>query len=311
VTGAFTLRWGRSIKLLCGSVRSSVPILLLLFILLGGLGCESNPLGGNEISGGRASVGGLVRLGNNPSADGVFVWLDGFDLSTRTDSIGRFEIVLPPPAVQSANGGITGVFNLYFYMANFRLDSAAVLVRNGEFVYSEGDINSEGELITPMNLVQLLRLRSVMLPETVVKGEPAIISSRIFLETTQTRDTVTVVYPRNVNGLFNPVIFDKVGANEILILGSTNVGVLEGDTLRITRRDPEEIILIIGASPTDLTIGRYHAIPFLFVLQPTVPAGLLKNLGADAQLLGPDYLAMPFLRELKPLTVLERVSDDD
>jgi len=310
VTAVFILPWARNIRLFCNLVRSSAKYLFLILLQLSNPGCESNPLGGNEISGGKARIGGLVRLGNNPSAEGVFVWLDGFDISTRTDNAGRFEIILPPPAVQSVNGGLTGAFDLFFYMANFRLDSAAVLVTNGEFVYSLGDINNDGELLIPMNLEQLVSIRSVVLPDTVVRGDSGLISTRIFLETMQTTDTVRVVYPRNVNGLFNPIIFKKVDAEETLIFGATNVGILEGDTLKITNSSPVEIILIVGASSGDFTTGLYHAIPYLFVLQGTVPTGLISNIGSGVQELGPNYLKMPFLRDLRPLTVVESATEE-
>ncbi len=269
------------------------------------LGCESNPIGDDDITGGRLTVRGEVVVSGGSDED-VLVWLEDFDLSTRTDAAGDFSITIPPADVQSAQGGVTGGFKLYFYLGNFRLESKSVLVQNGEFVYSEGALDEAGALRQPVHMIPLLEIKTVVLPDTIFIGESVVFSTRTFLSTGE-RDTVDIYFPRDLNGRINPMIFREVNSNGVYVFDGTTVGVAEPDTIRITNLSPKEIVLVTRASTNDLPLGTYEAIPYLFIVSEEIPSGLLEHVGADRLELGAGYLDNPFVRDLSPLHVLEAV----
>ncbi|MGH7453286.1 MAG: hypothetical protein ACRENG_18195, partial [bacterium] len=82
-------------------------------------GCTSNPFGNDKISSEKRKVSGTVGLADQANAKDIYVWLAGFNVSTYTNEQGGFEINLPPKPAQSANGAVSGIFSLYFYMANY------------------------------------------------------------------------------------------------------------------------------------------------------------------------------------------------
>ncbi|MCI0698440.1 hypothetical protein L0337_41385 [candidate division KSB1 bacterium] len=91
-------------------------------------GCTSNPFGGDEITGGNRQISGNLILKDKSSPESVYVWLEGFGLNAWTNNRGEFKINLPPPASQGPAGGVDGVFALYFYLANYSLQSTTVIV---------------------------------------------------------------------------------------------------------------------------------------------------------------------------------------
>lgn len=280
-------------------VRALLGLLSLALIMSR---CTSNPIGEDEISFGKRELKGEVRLGNNANPEGVFVWLEGFDFDTTTDADGRFSFVLPPPAAQPG-GGLSGGFRLYFYMANYKLDSVSVFVRNGEFLYSTDNINSAGELALPRHLVQILNIRSIMFPDSVRRDETISIIVKFQFSTTRS-DTALVYMPGVVNGFLNPILFHNRDTDETLIFSSTNAGHSSGDTLKVTNNGPVELIRVVNAAVQDFPVGTYEAVPFLFVLQDGIPRELANNIRVDIRALGPDYLDIPFVRQHGLMTVL-------
>lgn len=279
-----------------------LALLSLLSLALIMNSCTSNPIGEDEISFGKRELKGEVRLANNSNPEGVFVWLEGFDFDTTTDADGRFSFVLPPPAEQPG-GGLSGGFMLYFYMANYELDSVAVFVQNGEFLYSTGDINSAGELVLPRHLVQILNIRSSMFPESVRRDETISVIAKFQFSTLRS-DTALVYMPGVVKGFLNPILFHNRDTGEILIFSSTHAGLPVGDTLKVTNDGPVELIRVVTAATQDFPVGSYEAVPFLFVLQDGIPRELANNIRVDMRALSPDYLDIPFVRQHGLMTVL-------
>ena len=145
--------------------------ILIIFLLLSTFiffACTGNPFSDDEISPGNRQISGKVEVSGNQNPEGVYVWLEGFNIGTRTDEQGCFQLTLPMPASQGGSAeGVAGAFNLYYYVANFNLESTRVLTRNGSFVYSQGDINSKGELNNPKFLFQNLQIRTRVTPSSL------------------------------------------------------------------------------------------------------------------------------------------------
>ena len=92
-------------------------LLVIFNSLLLGVKCTENPFD-NEDKILANSIMGKVELSDQQSPDNVHVWFKAFNISTRTDENGNFELKLPTETKQSG-GGLDGIYSLYFYVANY------------------------------------------------------------------------------------------------------------------------------------------------------------------------------------------------
>ena len=114
-------------------------------------------------------IRGTVDLLNTTPDDNIFVWLEGFDLSTRTDEFGDFSIEIPKELSEST-ASLNGIFELYFYVANYKINSATITVRNGLFLYGEGDLNNQGSLTHTIQMHKILDILTLVQPQWVPNG---------------------------------------------------------------------------------------------------------------------------------------------
>lgn len=273
-------------------MKNKIAATLGIAALLCLAGCIENPFGDDKISGGTRSVRGQVQLNNNASAEGAYVWLDGFNLGTRVNAQNEFTLILPPAASQGS-GGASGAFQLYFFMANCELVSTSVVTRNGAFVYNQGDINKNGELANAKVLTRFLRVSTQVTPASV----PVNYNGNVSVETTfeATIDTATVVFPNTIAGLLGAVLVRRVGTNQVYpyqaVPGANGV-----ETQRFGRV-PTKRGMTMNFTTTPLPEGDYEVIPYFLIRHQNVPALLLASLGGGIEQLGPGYLDLPLKRE--------------
>lgn len=273
-------------------MKNKITALFATLALLCTEGCIENPFGDDKISGGTRSVRGQVQLNNNASAEGAYVWLEGFNLGTRVNAHNEFTLILPPAASQGS-GGAGGAFQMYFFLANYELASTSVVTRNGAFVYNQGDINKNGELANAKVLTRFLRVSTQVTPASV----PENYNGNISVETTfeASIDTATVVFPNTIAGLLGAVLVRRVGTSQIYtyqaVPGANGV-----ETQRITRA-PAKRGMTMNFTTTPLPAGDYEVIPYFLIRHQNVPALLLASLGGGVEQLGPSYLDLPVKRE--------------
>ena len=230
---------------------------------------------------------------------GVYVWLEGIDIGTRTEESGEFLLRLP--ADQGGMGSLDGMFSLYFYMANYGLEVSKVFIRGGEVVPSRGDINKDGRLGSTKVLRRYLRIYTTLNPSSVGSGYADPIEVSVTLKTIN--DSVTVVVPKT----FNPSL-----------LGAILLRRLEVNNVKIIRSAPNfepdgKLILGVNASATikmsfnlvntGLPVGPYEVVPYLLLAHQVVPEGLMESLGSNVEALSSDYLKIPFQREGGEFTI--------
>ncbi|MEE9214270.1 MAG: hypothetical protein V3U54_05650 [Thermodesulfobacteriota bacterium] len=268
-------------------------------------GCTSNPLSDDEISGGMRQITGKIEVSDNQSSEGVYVWLEGFDIGTFTDQDGEFEITLPSTAQNS--GGATGIFNLYYYLANYKLTKTELTVRSGEFVFATGEINNKGELQRPKFLSRILDISTVLTPPTADADSSIFMKVEVVLSSET--DSVTVLYPREPfdgpNKLIAPLFVKNLETGTAFYVEPTLAGINEEDIITIFRGRPFVRTMLLIMSKGVLSEGEYEIIPYLRISQPEVPAELLNNLVEDIDSFGLDYLNVPFLRTNGVLSVIK------
>ncbi|MCD4664781.1 MAG: carboxypeptidase-like regulatory domain-containing protein, partial [Bacteroidales bacterium] len=151
--------------------KFTIYYILLLFgvVFLFLFECTHNPFENTKITIDEKIISGKVELSDHSKPNGVYVWLEGFDIGTWTDAHGNFEISLPHARTQS-DGRITGTYKLFFFLANYQLDSSFVVIRNGELQLSHGDINESGQLKRPKFLKKILKIETFVSPTSVAEN---------------------------------------------------------------------------------------------------------------------------------------------
>lgn len=272
-------------------MRLIVFILLLGFIILI-LSCTLNPFGSDEISSQYRRITGNVYLRDRTTPGGIYVWLDGFKVGTYTNENGEFNLGLPSKSSYGDESGLSGVYSLFFYCANYILDSAQVVVRNGEFVYSRGDINEDGRLAAPRELKRFLRIETVIEPNSI----PTYYSDNIEVTVTltATSDTVTVITPYAVPPMMGAVLLKKTDSDNVYSF--TTIPYSTARVKLVIGPNPTDLPMSFNTLYTQLPVGEYDVIPYILVHHEPIPKDLLNSIGQSAQRLGPDYLKVPFKR---------------
>lgn len=277
----------------------------LLAVLTGAaFGCTDSSLFDDEIAVPPNELQGQVELLGESSHHGVYVWLDGFNISTRTDSAGNFRLPVPRTLTETANGGITGSFTLYFFVSNFTLGRASVFFRNGQIVRDEGDIAPNGKLDEMIHLFKELKVFTFVEPRAVPIDYGGPIHVQLTLQATL--DSITVIFPKSVGGLLGGLFFRHQETGEIF-LDIPDVGADTREFVEIGRDGVSRrgVFQLNGTNFRDLYLpkGNYEVIPFFFIDDPLMPAALLPSLGANVEEPHPDYLQIPFRREGGQFTV--------
>ena len=282
--------------------------ILIIFLLLSTFifsACTGNPFSDDEISPGTRRITGKVEVSNDQSPEGVYVWLQGFDIGTFTDQDGNFEIILPSSAQNS--GGGAGILNLYYYLANYKLVKTELTVRNGEFIFANGEINNEGELHRPIFMPRILDISTVLTPSTAHADTSIFMKVEVVLSSET--DSVNVFYPRETfkgpNKLIAPLFVKNLETETAIYVEATLVGINQEDLITIERGRPFVRTMLLSMDKGVLSEGQYEIIPYLRVSQPEVPAELLNNLIEDIDSFGLDYLNVPFFRTSGVLSVMK------
>lgn len=254
--------------------------------------CTESPIGGKVDNSPKLQIRGRVDLSDGISPEGVYVWLEGTPLSTRTDKGGLFQVTLPP-ARQNDPTYANGVFNLYFFLANYRLNFTPVIVQNGEFAYSRGEVDKNGELTSPRHLFKLLQIKTVVDPEIVTTSYEGPVGIQVAVRATL--DSVTVVFPKVIGGLLGGILLKHKATGEVFIDAAD-----AGPNLREVEKIGNEFHykrLIFSLRRNTLPPGEYEAVPYLLIQHDNMPAGLLSSLGRDVEEITSEYLNIPFKRE--------------
>jgi len=275
------------------TIRNRVWLLLSLMFLVILFNCTELPFGENKISSGHRQISGMVELHDGGSPEGVYVWLSGFDIGAYTDESGNFKLTLPPKSGQGSAGGSSGTFDLYFYLANYLISSSPVVVRDGEFVYSSGDINSKGKLYLPKVMRRFLRINTSVNPSSVALNYTNPIEVKVTLEATI--DSATVIIPGSVDGMLGAVLVKKIDSHEVFIYEA-----VPGSSTRAKIMVPllsTSLSMTFNLVMKPLQPGKYEVIPYLLMAHETIPAGLIESIGQDVKKLNSNYLKIPFRRE--------------
>ena len=272
-----------------------VPVcfLFLLILILIIFNCAELPFGSNDISSGHRQIRGKVKLHDGSSPENVYIWLSSFNIGTYANKTGEFKMNLPPKSSQGTSGGVSGTFDLYFYIANYKLASSQVVVRDGEFAYSRGDINKDGEIYETKILRRFLRINTSVSPASVSANYTGSIEAKVALQATI--DSATVIVPESLGGMLGAIFVKKIDSHEVFIYKS--VPITGTSNKLLVGSSSRSLNMTFNLVLNPLPPSKYEIIPFLLIAHETIPEGLIESIGSDVKELHPDYLKIPLKRE--------------
>jgi len=264
---------------------------LLGIITISVIVCSENPFfKDDEISATGSEISGRVQLDDQSSPEGVLVWFEGFNLSTFADSQGDFKLTLPPVSSQTG-GGVSGLYHIYFYMANYGIDSCQVFTHSGKVTYSKGDINKKGALKSVKTLAKLLRIRTTVTPATIVQNYTGTITINVELI--------------GVSSLVDVQFNKKIGSNDLMgggflkKLNDQTVSYIDLTSLQLVTETVSHRTLSLyhELKPATMSVGDYEIIPFVIIKQSHIPEEIFELLGDNVLKLNYEYLTLPMTRE--------------
>ena len=259
--------------------------------------CTDNPFfTDQEFWSDKLVVRGNVELNNSSDNSGVYVWLEGLNASTYTKSDGQFELKLPSPA--SLPGGATawnGVYNLYYYLANYEYEFSSVLIRNGKVEYGNNDVDISGNIKHRIQLRKLLGIKTTISP----------CSTRVNYVRRQKIEVSFTTYDKSVyvetfvpvNDLSGCIIFKNIDnpySLSIFVLANSN----EFKTIKISGSEVLNMKLgggeVSDIEPIPAESGDYEIVPFVLIEQEGLPEELLLSLSEYYKVFSSEYLKIPF-----------------
>ncbi len=273
---------------------NSIWLVLFTSVLLTG-GCTDNPFEGDAtIQAGDRTISGVVQLSDSDDHSGVYVWMEGFDIATTTDAEGRFSLTLPPPSSQTSGGGVDGIFNVYTFLGNYRLQRTRTAVRDGAFVFPSTDIDDAGRIVEPILLLQKIDIQ-IDLDRTHIEADsPRFIAVEVQLKSNA--QPSTAYFPRMYGRIEGPILLHNLRTGKVEIYSTTVVGIDMTDHVSLGPV-PYKRTLLLNIPKYALKAGIYEVLPFIVAKNEVIPLHLLNSLGVDVTALSEEYVFYPLRRK--------------
>ncbi len=257
--------------------------------------CTDNPFESDApVSGSHRRLSGSVTLSNQGDHSGVYLWLEGFGTATRSAEDGRFVLTLPPAISQSTTGGVSGTFNLYAFLGNYRTAVIRTAVKNGAFSLPTESIDENGILRSPMFMQELFSIETILSRDRIEADSPRTISMTVRLRSNG--ETAEVYFPRSLNGVEGPIVLHNLVTGEARVLKTVVTGIEITDYVKLGIVPYTRSLMLIIPAGT-LKTGRYEILAYILPKRHQIPLALLNSLAADASELGPAYVHYPMLRK--------------
>ena len=281
-------------------------VLILTVIVFLQLSCTDNPFfTDKDFSSDKLVIKGKVELSHSSDYSGVYVWLEGLNVSTYTDSEGQFNLKLSSPV--SLPGGAAawnGVYKLYYYVANYRFEFSSVLIRNGKVEYGNYDVNDNGTINKTIQLTEILGIRTTISPSSTTLGYLKGQTINLYFDTHGHTVSIDTFEPQNPFSAC--IIFRKIGdpnTKAVFILANINVF----NTVYLIGAVDWETKLGGGEAwaiqPIPLEAGDYDVIPYLLIQQDGLPEELFLSISEYYDTFTAEYLKLPFKWQLDTFTV--------
>ena len=265
-----------------------------IFVGIGALvlSCTENPFfDDNAVPVQNRWITGHVRLSDGADATGVAYWLEGYDIKGFTGPKGYFTLQLPPGGSLPV-GSEDGVFLLYFYVGNYRCNSAKIVVLNGSIASNQGDVGLNGQIVEPIELKKWVEI------ETLVNATQVDLSDTVFCQIRVT--------PR-VSGekirFFTHARQGELFASYLCALDDMSQPPLEyansNSAISVyTIRDTSVTFNhFIALAPRQISAKQYRVVPCIHLIQTDLPSGFMAHYGHVTFSFTPSFVEIPYRRQ--------------
>ena len=266
-------------------MRKIVNGFVLIILILGG--CTENPFVKNNITDDANRVlSGEVVVGEETDPSGVFVWLKELNLNTWTDKNGNFSFTLPPKPESQPGGGFTGFVTIYYFVANYFLESSRVFIFDGAFKYNDADLNEDGKIRETIVLKEKINIITRVVPNSITLpyGDPIFFS--VNLKVGQNEE-IRVRTEKNRGGewtgIFIKSLSDPNRDIDRILSGEMIEEVITGQAIWL---------LEMTYSSLNLPAGSYEIIPYISISE-NLPTGLLTAIGNNVRAYDDNYFKYP------------------
>lgn len=261
-------------------------IALVIAAFLYWVNCD-NIFSSDEIGVDTRTITGTVKLSQESDVSNIYVYLDNLNLGVFTDVNGNFNLTLPPD-LSAAGGAVSGVFNLYFYLATFNISSVKVAIQNGLFIFDQENLDKNGRVNpTPM-------LSKALIIETSVaggyRGIPHAYSAKIKI--TAAGNQYPVDLPNASQEIIGGALIHHLDTDSVYtqIMYTAGYTQIYHFTAYQSGRD---FFLIFDSEDLHLPPGNYRVIPHVLPDYNDMAKKIAESMGIDPVVLGADYLKWP------------------
>lgn len=274
--------------------RTYIFIINILFFIA----CTENPFFEDKIElQDNNVINGKVNLGFGVTPSDVYIWLEGFNLSDWTDDDGNFSIELPPSETQPGDG-LSGIYKLYVYIANYQFRQYDLLLLNGEFEYNTSTLDANGNFKETIILTKILDISTTIEPDIIQTTTKDTINFIVRFESLV--DSVKVRTHYNRWNTPSSLVFLKMDLpieEAILIQGSP------ATLLTATIKEIEFWPTAFVFSSYFFSEGVYQVMPYIQIVQQGLPDELLLSIDENIFDIDYHYLNWPIKQQTGVLTV--------
>ena len=263
--------------------------------------CTKSPfgdddLGGSNVAGALRNIQGNVSLNDGSDPENVYVWMEVFEISNYTDEKGHFSLTLPNKANYGGSEGISGFYDVYFYIANYILDSAQVIVNENEFLYGAGDISTDGSL-SPLVMRKYVDIKTTLDPPTISTDYDTVITVNIELKAKI--DFALVHFP-GATFLSGLIFVKNRDSNDYYSYWASlmmHLPYWSEDWIAVEKERPAKITMQFTLKNQPLQTGRYEIIPYFFTFHDRFQEDFMEKVFPNSSSLDSNFFNIPMKRE--------------
>jgi hypothetical protein len=271
-------------------IRLNNLLLLTFFLVL--ISCTSNPFSDKEeIIGDNKIVTGTIKLSDQSNHGNIYIWLESFDLGTITNENGKFTLTLPS-AQSQPGGGVTGVYKLYFYVVNYKIQNVDVAINKGNFLYGDASIDNSGNINKKIILDKLINVQTTISPNFITADFLDSISIAVRLTAVDSPIEISTFISKDdiLTGFFVKHEENQFDLTDLYYLTNAHIRSKIIGTSTVVSTSSYKY------HRCELPKGIYEIIPFIWVNQPGIPEELINNFAPYPVKLNKEYLNFPFRR---------------
>jgi|GEM_PF-2348826 len=246
-----------------------------------------NPFASDEIGVDTRTISGTVQLSQESDLANIYVYLDGLDLGAFTDSKGHFRLTLPS-SVSAAGGSVSGVFTLYFFIANFDIQSVQVAIDGGHFLFGQEALDKNGHVSPNPMLIKALTIETWVTPGYRGIATSFAVRTRLMA----IGKSVPTDIPNGTQEFIGGVVIQNLSTKALYTAIQYSAGYLGIYHLDVPPQG-RDFALFFDSKDLQLPPGDYRIIPHVLPRYDELAQRIAAHIGIDPTILGAELMQWP------------------